>query len=356
MTVDLRPPGWLAESYKRDMELLGTPGRKIGAGVGVALLALVPFVVAPGWVAFASVTAISVITVVGLQVLMGTCGQVSVGQSAFVGMGAYAGAFAAVRMGWPLIPAIVFAGVSATLIGLVFGLPATRIHGFYLALTTMAAQFVFVFTVPRLPEAWLGANNGIAVPRPTVFGTLISTPTQFYFLIVPVAALLVLIAVLINRSHLGRQMVAVRENELAASVTGVRVARTKIIAFGIASFYAGIAGALLAYNSGIAHFEQFTLFDSIWFLGFLIVGGVGSTFGAVLGTVVLCLIRELLNRFAPVLSDVDFLRDKIGADVIFPMINVVFGVLIILTLLYQPRGLAHLYTRLSGRLRQWPTG
>lgn len=352
--VDLRPPGWLAENFRRDRELLGTPGRKLAGLAAVVLIAIYPSVFSNAWVSFASVTAISVITVTGLQILMGTCGQVSVGQSAFMGMGAYAGAFAATKQGWPLVLAIIFAGASTTLIGLVFGLPATRIRGFYLALTTMAAQFVFVFTVPRLPESWLGANNGIAVRRPVIFGQLISTPNQFYFLIVPLAALLVVIAAFINASHLGRQMVAVRENELAASVTGVHVVRTKIIAFGVASFYAGTAGALLAYLTGIAHFEQFTLFDSIWFLGFLVVGGAHRTLGAVLGTVALSLIREWLNHLAPLLSDIDFLGQRLGADVIFPMINVAFGVLIIVTLLYQPRGLAHLYSTVSTRARRWP--
>jgi branched-chain amino acid transport system permease protein len=342
-----RPAGWFADSYVKDMRVLATPGSRVRLLVLLAALAAYPLVASNSWTTFASATAVSVITVVGLQVLMGTCGQVSVGQSAFMGIGAYAAAYAATTQGWPLPLAIVFAAVSTTVIGVLFGLPAARIRGFYLALTTMAVQFVFIFTMPRLPAALFGGTAGLTVPRPRIFGAAFRTPADFYSLIIPVAVVMVALAVAINASQLGRQMVAVRENELAASVTGVRVTRTKIIAFGIAACYAGVAGALGAYLSGIAHFEQFTLFDSIFFLGYLVVGGVGSTFGAVLGTVALCLVREALNRLAPQLGG-------IGADVLFPLINVVFGVLIIATLLRGPQGLAHLVERTSARVRRWP--
>jgi branched-chain amino acid transport system permease protein len=349
-----RPAGWYADSYVKDMRILATPAIRLRLVLLLVGLACYPLVASGAWVTFASATAVSVITVVGLQILMGTCGQVSVGQSAFMGIGAYAAAYAATNQGWPLPLAILFAAVTTTVVGVVFGLPAARIRGFYLALTTMAAQFVFIFTVPRLPASLLGGTAGLTVPRPRLFGPAFRTPADFYSLIIPITVVLVALAVAVNASQLGRQMVAVRENELAASVTGVRVTRTKIVAFAIASCYAGIAGALGAYLSGIAHFEQFTLFDSIFFLGYLVVGGVGSTFGAVVGTVALSLVREGLNRLAPVLDGIGPLQGRIGANLLFPLINVAFGVLIIVTLLRGPLGLAHVIERTAARVRRWP--
>ncbi|ODU04307.1 MAG: hypothetical protein ABS81_10935 [Pseudonocardia sp. SCN 72-86] len=343
-----RAPGNRAMSYRQDMALMGTSRRWALTAVVILAVMVLPLAASRGWVAFATVTAISVITVTGLQVLMGTCGQVSVGQSAFMGVGAYLAGFAATVQGFPLLLAILFAGVGTTLVGLVFALPATRIHGFYLALTTIAAQFVFVFTVPRLPAEWFGGNTGLSLSAPSVFGVTLRTATQLYYLVIPIAIVLVVVASFVNHSQLGRQMVAVRENELAAGVNGVRVTRTKIIAFGIASFYAGTAGALLAFVTGIAHYEQFTLIESIWFLGYLIVGGLSRTLGAVIGTVLLCLVREWLHVLA------DSLGDRVDADVVFPMINVVFGVVILLVLLYQSRGLVHVYSTVMARARRWP--
>jgi branched-chain amino acid transport system permease protein len=350
-----RPPGWFAENYRRDTELLGTPGRRLVAVIVITLLVIYPFVSQSVWITFACTAATSVITVVGLQILMGSCGQVNIGQSAFMGVGAYGAAYVAVKHGWPVLAAVLFAGIVTTVAGLIFALPATRIRGFYLALTTIAAQYVFVFAVPILPVSWLGGQNGLALSPPRIFGVTLGTPLRLYFLIIPVAAVLVVIASFINASQLGRQMVAVRENELAAAITGVHVVRTKIIAFGIASFYAGIAGALLANLNGLADYEQFSLTQSIWFLAFLVVGGIATVFGAVLGTLILSLVEQELNNLAPQFSQIPFLSG-LGANVVFPMVSVIFGILIILILVFQPRGLAYAFSSLSQRLRQWPLG
>ena len=346
-----RSCGSFSETYGNDMALLRTGWQRLALAALLVLLVLYPFTVSPAWIRFATITGITIIAVTGLQILVGLAGQVSVGQSAFMGVGAYFTAIAAAKLNLPFPLPLLAGAVGAALVGLVFGLPAARIKGFYLALTTLAAQFVFQFSVVRLPEAWFGGSAGISVARPTLFGTQVKTTFGFYFVVLPFAVLAVLAALSIMKSRIGRAMISVRDNDLAAEVTGINVTYYKVVAFGLASFYAGLAGGLLAYENQLAHFEQFTLFESIWFLGMLIVGGIGSILGAVLGVLALRFLQELLTLLGPWVAG---LLPGARLDIAYPMINVVMGTLIIVCLIYQPRGLAHLYRRSERYVRLWP--
>jgi len=346
-----RACGSIAESYANDMALLRTPLQWLALAALIAALILYPHLVSSSWIRFATVSGITVITVVGLQLLMGIAGQVSIGQSAFMGIGAYCAAVAATTFQLPFPLPVLAGALGSLVVGVLFGLPAARIKGFYLALTTLAAQFVFQFSMVRLPADWFGQSAGIAVSRPVVFGITISSTLSFYYLAISFAVLMTLLALFIVRSRVGRAMVAIRDNDLAAEVTGIDVTRYKIIAFGLASFYAGVAGSLLAYENRLAHFEQFTLFESIWYLGMLIVGGLGSILGAVLGAISLRLVEELLIILGPSLAE---MLPGTRYDIAFPMVNVVLGGLIIVFLIYQPHGLAHLYRRAERYARRWP--
>jgi branched-chain amino acid transport system permease protein len=346
-----RACGSFSESYGNDLALLRTPWQWLALAALLLGLLCYPFVASPAWVRFGTISGITIITVLGLQILVGLAGQVSVGQSAFMGIGAYCAAFAAGKLNLVFPVPLLVGALGATLAGLVFGLPAARIKGFYLALTTLAAQFVFQFTVVRLPEAWFGGAAGLTIAPPVVLGHVVRTPVAFYYLVLPFTVCAVFVALFILRSRIGRALIAVRDNDLAAEVTGINVTYYKVMAFGIASFFAGTAGALLAYENRLAHFEQFTLFESIWYLGMLIVGGLGSILGAVLGAISLRLTQEMLTIVGPKLAE--FLP---GAryDIAFPMVNVVLGILIIAFLMFQPRGLAHLYRQSERFARFWP--
>jgi len=333
------------------MAIIRTRWHWIALAVLATALVFYPLIASSAWVRFATISGITIIAVLGLQILLGLAGQVSVGQSAFMGIGAYFSAIAAAKLNLPF-PIPIFVGASgAAIVGILFGLPAARIKGFYLALTTLAVQFVFQFSVVRLPEKWFGGSAGITVAPPLIFGTTINTPTGFYFMTLPFTVLAVLAALFILRSRVGRAFISVRDNDLAAEVTGINVTYYKIVAFGLASFFAGVAGGLLAYENRLAHFEQFSLFESIWFMGMLIVGGVGSILGAVLGAISLRLIQELLTLIGPFLAQM-LPGDRI--DIAYPMVNVVLGALIILFLVYQPRGLAHVYRQGERYVRLWP--
>jgi len=346
-----RACGDFSESYLNDMRLIRTRWQWIALTLLMGVLLFYPHVVSGSWTRFATITGITIVAVIGLQILVGLSGQVSVGQSAFMGVGGYFGAIAAAKFGLPFPLPLLAGAVGATLFGMLFGLPAARIKGFYLALTTLAAQFIFEFSMVRLPADWFGASAGIAMPSPVIFGTTINTPTGFYYMVLPFAVLSCFAGVFILRSRVGRAFVAVRDNDLAAEVTGINVTYYKVLAFGIASFFAGTAGALLAYENRLVHFEQFTLFESIWFLGMLIVGGMGSILGAVLGTIALRLLQELLTISGPML--VSYLPGE-RYDIAFPLVNVVLGTTIILFLIYQPRGMAHIYRKSERFFRLWP--
>jgi len=346
-----RACGSFSETCANDMSLLRTRWQWAALAAGLVLLLLLPGLLSPAWVRFATITGIVVIAVLGLQILVGFSGQVSVGQSAFMGIGGYFAAVAATKLSLPFPIPILVGAASAALVGVVFGLPAARIKGFYLALTTLAAQFIFEFAVVRLPDDWFGGAAGIPVAPPEILGIRVNDTTGFYYLVLPFAVGAVFCALFILRSRVGRAFIAVRDNDLAAKVTGIDVTYYKVLAFGIASFFAGTAGALLAYENRLVHFEQFTLFQSIWFLGMLIVGGMGSILGAVLGVFMLRLLQELLMILGPQLAQ--FLPNA-RYDIAFPMVNVVLGATIILFLVYQPRGLAHLYRRAERFFRLWP--
>lgn len=346
-----RSCGSFSETYADDMALLRTRWQWLALAACLLALLVYPQLVSPAWTRFATISGITVITVLGLQILLGLSGQVSVGQSAFMGIGAYLAGIAATRFALPFPVAILCGAAGATVVGMLFGLPAARIKGFYLALTTLAAQFVFQFAMVRLPESWFGASAGISVPRPVVFGIPIQGAVPFYYLTLPFVVAAVCAALFILRSRVGRALIAIRDNDLAAEVTGINVTHYKVVAFGIASFFAGTAGALLAYENQLAHFEQFTLFESIWYLGMLIVGGMGSILGAVLGAVSLRFVQEMLTILGPSVAE---LLPGARYDIAFPMINVVLGALIIVFLIFQPRGLAHLYRRSERFARLWP--
>ncbi|MGF7162612.1 branched-chain amino acid transport system permease protein [Rhodoligotrophos appendicifer] len=346
-----RACGSFSETYTDDMSLIRTRMQWLLLIAGLIALLLPPVVLPLDWLRFMTITGITIIAVLGLQILVGISGQVSVGQSAFMGIGGYFAAVAATKLQLPFPAALAIGAFGAAGVGVIFGLPAARIKGFYLALTTLAAQFVFEFSVVRLPDEWFGGAAGIPVAPPVIFGHRIDDTVSFYFFVLPFVIAATFVALFILRSRVGRAFIAVRDNDLAAEVTGIPVTRYKVLAFGVASFFAGLAGALLAYENRLVHFEQFTLFQSIWFLGMLIVGGMGSILGAVLGTIALRLVQESLTIVGPQLAT--YLPGS-RLDIAFPMVNVVLGATIILFLVYQPRGLAHLYRKAERFFRLWP--
>lgn len=306
----------------------------------VALLALPQ--VAPGhWVYFAGLLGINIIATQGLNLMMGYAGLLSLGHAAFVGVGAYTAALLQIHLGLPFWITLPAAGIMSALVGAVFGLPSLRIRGLYLIIATLAAQFIlhFIFV------GWQSVTNGdvgLTVAAASIFGYPLNNEVRIYYLILVVAILATIFARNVVRSRVGRAFVAIRERDLTAQVLGVETNRYKFIAFALGSFYAGVAGALLAYFNRYVNPEQFTLLLSVFFLSAVIVGGMGSILGAILGATFMTLLPEILREgLIP-------LAGMIGFDlsaVMTPLREVVFGLLIVGFLLLEPRGLAQLWKR-----------
>ena len=309
----------------------------------IGVMLALPLVAPRYWIYFAGLLGINIIATHGLNIMMGFTGLLSLGHAAFVGVGAYTVALAQMHLGLPFWITIPLAGVSAALIGVFFGLPSLRIRGLYLVIATLAAQFILNFIFVH----WQSVTNGdvgLTVQPASVFGFPLNNETRVYYLILAVVVFMTWFGANVIRSRVGRAFIAIRERDLTAQVLGIEMVRYKLIAFALGSFYAGIAGGLLAYFNQFVNPEQFGLLLSVFFLSAVIVGGMGSTLGAVLGAAFMTLVPEILREGALLGGG------AIGLDlstILTPLRETVFGLLMVTFLILEPRGLARLWTRAS---------
>jgi branched-chain amino acid transport system permease protein len=309
-----------------------------------------PYILSIRFVGVFTIMAILVVATVGLQITTGYAGQVNLGQSAFMGMGAYTTASLASHFGFPLWITIPIGGGGAAILGAIFGLPALRIKGFYLALTTIAAQTLFPIIIVRAPKKWFGGPIGIDVEPGKFFGITINTETTLYYLVIITTVIMVYAAFNLMKCRVGRAFVAIRENEIVAEIMGINVYWYKTLSFLVGAFYAGIAGGLWAYYFRYLMVDQFTLWFSIWYLGMLIVGGMGSILGAILGTVLIRALQEMITYLGPYLTK---LFPGLGESIWFMGMNILLGGIIILFLIFEPKGLVHRWNLLVTS-RIWP--
>lgn len=349
--MSMQASGVFSETYRRDKAMFKTRKQRMALALFVLVLIAVPVVLGPRYVAIGNIMLITGVVVVGLQLTTGFAGQINLGQSAFMGVGAYAGALLAARASLPFFLVVPGAGLAAAGFGSLFGLAAVRIKGFYLALTTLAAQFVFHFAVLNMPGDWLGGSQGLRMSSPELFGFQFGTDQRMYYLLLTITAIMVAGAYGIVRTRHGRAFVAVRDDDVAAGLIGIDVVRTKAMAFFVGAFFAGVAGALWAYYIRFVQVDQFTLFFSIWYIGMIIVGGLGSIPGALVGVFIVRGAQEMLVTVAP---DLTSLIPQLGSDVVFAGLNVLLGGIIALFLLFEPRGLMYRWNILKRTYRIWP--
>lgn len=345
------PSGVFSVSYARDRALIRTRAQGIALALMFAFLLALPYILTPRLTAMATVMIITAIVALGLQINTGYAGQVNLGQAAFMGVGAYATGALAYKFSVPVWIGLPAGGIAAALFGFVFGLSAVRIKGFYLALTTIAAQFIFPFVVLNLPQSWLGGSNGITVPTGEFLGIrLAGDITNYYFCLV-VGAIMTYGAFGIVRGRHGRAFVAVRDDDVASGMMGINVVRTKAVAFLIGAFFAGIGGGLWAYYIRFVAVDQFTLFNSIWFIAMIIVGGMGSIVGTLIGVFIIKAVQETITSVGPVLvANFPALR----GEIVFAAMNIFLGSIIALFLIVEPRGLMHRWNIVKRSYRLWP--
>ena len=344
------PCGTFNDSYEQDMSIFRRKTHWIWLIIAFIVLATLPLFASSTIITIMITTAILIITVGGLNILTGYCGQISIGQSGFMAVGAYTSAILTSTYGLPFWVAFPCAGITAAIAGVIFGLPSLRIKGFYLVLATLAAQFIIIYIIMHTPGL-TGGYAGIDAPFPSIGGITLDSPQAFYYLAIPVCGISVFLAKNWSRTKLGRAFVAIRDNEFAAETQGVNLFKYKLIAFAICSFYAGIAGSLWAHFMGRISPEQFTLLNSIWYVGILVVGGMGSNMGVIFGVAIYQFLQEATAGLAPALASL-FPGSMVGAFA--GLGQLFFGVIIIVVLILDPRGLNHAWEVLKTRYRLWP--
>ncbi len=346
-----REAGQFKTSYQADSQIFPILQDRIAL---FALLA-VAIVVVPLFASPYTLSAILIpflifsLAALGLNILTGYAGQLSLGTAAFMAVGAFASYnFLARLPGLPVLLAFVLGGLSAAMVGIAFGLPSLRIRGFYLAASTLATQFFVVWCLTKIPYLTNYSSSGvITAQKIAILGYQFDTPSRKYLLVLGVVAVMALLAKNMIRSNVGRSWMAVRDMDVAAEVIGFRLMRTKLLAFAVSSFYCGVAGALYAYAYlGTVEPEAYNLDLSFRILFMVIIGGVGSVLGSFLGAAFIVLLPVFLNIFAHSLA--------LPTSVASNLELMVFGALIIFFLIVEPHGLARLWQIGKEKLRLWP--
>jgi branched-chain amino acid transport system permease protein len=345
------PCGARSYAYSEDMASMRTKTHwAFLVGFLILLFTLPLYLHSNYWLSVVNQIGITLIAATGLNILMGYCGQLSIGHAGFIAVGAYTSAVLTSRFGVPFPFALISSGLLAGAIGLAFGMPSVRVKGFYLAITTIAAQFIIIWVINH----WglTGGFVGINVPRASIGGIVFRSEASLFYLIMVIAVFCTFFARNLARTKAGRAFVAVRDNDLAAEVMGINLFHYKMLAFFIGCFMAGIAGSLLASWAGYLTTDQFPLTESILYVGILIIGGLGTVIGPIFGVVLIRLLQQVLTvEFGPFLERSLTSLPSGFATGLTPMI---FGLVIVLFLVLEPRGLAHRWNLFKSAYRLWP--
>lgn len=362
----LRPPGDFDRTYEQDMSILRLDWHVWGTILALVFLFLVPQLdhILPTTVYRSSThayvvstlnqIAYTVIALQGLNILIGFTGQISLGQAAFMLVGGYIGALTIIHWHFPLYLAIPLAGMGTGLFGLIFGLPSLRVKGFYLAMATLAAQFIIPWLTRNTLKEYLGGTKGfIEIPVPNFLGNLVNFAevSNFVYISLVVLVITTVITNNIGRTRLGRAFISIRDNDLAAELLGINPFGYKLRAFFIAALLAGVAGAVKASSQRNVGTEfGYSLEESIIFLGMLVIGGLGTNLGPFFGAIFVILVDDLALALGEYLAAV--FPDQAGA-LQTSFRPIFFGLMLILFLIFEPRGLAHRWTliKASWRLR-----
>lgn len=354
-----REAGVFQTSYRGDMALYVLPLAKYSVALVLALLMLLPVPLQLAhnehMMSIATTIALAAIGAIGLNILVGYTGQISIGQGAFMAVGGYTAAILTSRYGVPFWGGILAGGGMAALVGTLFGMPSLRIKGLYLAVATLAAQLIIEWTINHVPWIGGGAQSSIYVSNPSLLGFQFNNEFRRYYLVLFFFLLAFFASQNLIRSRIGRAFIAVRDRDVAAEIIGVNIFRYKLLAFAVSSFYAGVAGALWTYYLRIANYENFTLVVSVEYLTMIIIGGQGSVLGPVLGAIFI--------KLLPIGMDIGVIGIAKGlfgipyegvANFLANFQLFVFGALIIVFLIVEPEGLARMWENVKRYFRLWP--
>ncbi len=345
-----RPGGVFDEDYVHDVAVIRTKNQWLIFIAFLVILFCLPMFIKGYTTYIVNFLMVSIISVVGLQLLTGYCGQISIGHAAFMAVGGFSSAILTTKLNMPFIVALPLSGLIAGAVGLIFGIPALRIKGLYLALSTMAAQFIIIYIILHWTSL-TGGISGILTKAPSLFGYEMNSHLKMYYLILGVLVFLVYFAKRLTMTKIGRAWMAIRDNDLAAEAMGINIFFYKLLAFFVGCFYAGIAGSLWVHYMLHAGIDHFTFHDSLWYVAMIIVGGLGSITGAIMGTVFIKLLLIISFRFGTTIGTwFPAILDTIGAAL--PLMTI--GLIIMIMLIFEPRGLYHRWVLFKSYYRLWP--
>jgi branched-chain amino acid transport system permease protein len=328
----------------------------------VTLFGLIPLLADSYWLSVCNQVGYTILGALGVQLLIGYCGQITLGHAAFIAVGAYTSTLLILEFPWPQFmmeygiayPAsILIAALAAGIWSVLFGLPSARVKGFYLILTTMAAQFITVdFIITGYISQIGGRGQAFSLPPGTIkMGPwVIDSDLKIYFVMLILVIFCVMIMANLLRSRVGRAWVAIRDNDISAEVMGINVVLYKLLAFFVAGFIGGIAGAFWISNLAAISPEHFPWFWSLWLVGVILIGGVGSIHGAIFGSIFMVVVMELLQLGIMPLADT---FPKLLMDFLF-IKEAAFGLAICVFMIFEPNGLAYRWWQLKNYFNLWP--
>jgi len=350
--LKLHPCGKFNERYNEELTIFGTDFGRLWMWIGLFLLfAIIPSISSHYVLYVVNHIGIAAIAAIGLNILIGFTGQISLGHGAFFGVGAYSAAILATALGFPFWLSVISAGVITALIGMVFGIPSIRLKHLYLTIATLAGQFIIQYLLVTWVSLTKGAE-GIFLPKATLFGLNLKTDRAFFYVIFICFVIMTWMAVNLIRTRYGRAFIAIRDNDRAAEGMGIPIFKYKLLSFAISSFYAGFAGGLAAYYIGSITPEPYTLMLSVEYIAMIIIGGLGSIPGAVFGAIFITVLNEVLSGATEFFMNIGSLS-KIALQ-IAPLREFIFGLAIVLFIIFEPKGLAEVWRIIRSGFRLWP--
>jgi branched-chain amino acid transport system permease protein len=345
----LRPCGNYKRTYAEDTAIFQTRFIRTCIGIFIVLLFLFPVILSPYLLNFTNIIGIFIIGAVGMNLVAGCTGVISIGHGVFVGLGAYATAILMNNFGIQFIFAFPLGAIIAAFLSLIPGIACLRIKGIYVLMPTLAAHVAFNFVIIEAANL-TGGDLGLSLPKP--FNMPLEDAHILYFYIIFLLVVgLILFARNLLRTKIGRIFLAIRDNDLASEVIGIHVGKYRLVVFWLGSLYAGISGALWAGYVGVISVEQFGIDLSIQFLAIILIGGMGSILGSIFGTIFMLSIPEILSNLATLSKEIIGLDTSQSLQIIN---NGIFGLLIICFLIYEPLGLARIWWKVKNYWKLWP--
>jgi branched-chain amino acid transport system permease protein len=341
--------GDFRQSYAEDMAIFDSPLPRWLLAALLAVLLATPFFATTYWLDVLNRIFIAIIAAMGLNIVTGFTGLISLGTAAFLAVGAYTTAVLAGKAGLPFVVVIPASGLVTALVGLVFGIPSLRLKGLYLAVATLAAHYIVEFTISHW-DRMTGGVNGISIPAAKAGPLVLGDDRKIYFLILVLMVGLLYAAKNMFRTKVGKAFVAIRDQDISAEVMGVDVFRYKLLSFAVSSFYIGVAGSLLAYQARLISPENFPISLAIDYLGMIIIGGLGSILGSIFGALFITLLPESLR----------LVTDALGnywpgmMTIVAPLKTGVFGLVVILFLIFEPDGMAARWHHIKSYWKLYP--